>query len=514
MCDDVIKTLCFSLWPQLRYRAVPRMISTDRLNLPSSLPAQVTDIVQHLAVPDLFTDSLRYAGIGSGSPSTSVTLKQEFELNWAGSPTQLAADEQQVVLTRNPFAAVLYLRPFVNLFTYQIQTAGGAGSFTCAQSVPTDCFGGSAVAQGGSDTPHGQVLYPWRGAGKMGYWLDYDGTTALMGMLVTFDLPALTSTTIVFWYWTGASWAIAAVEVGNGVDTQYRYRPPAPGRYVYAQVICTAQTLVATVTVYGAPVPPATCTVVSHNPVPDADQLLQVAQGIRVLGAAMLLRNESNELNENGKILAVQMPKSIPWVNVFSGTNTIAQEKGYWSGLAKTGYYGFLRPDDADDFAYSKDVQWQLQPQLATFQSASTPLKGRSPYLTASIAVAGDVSTQNFSLVVWHIVEYMTNSKLQPSTFTDKTEEQWRLAIEFMRTMSQHYENPIHIDSIMAAIGKYGGPLSSIATTIMKAFPQTAAIGEALGNELPGQFNKLWMRAAGNQGMMMNQQQRKRGRRG
>jgi hypothetical protein len=497
-------------------RPVPRGSHAMPVNISDFEIGRVAEnarkIVGALVLPDQFKECPRYNGEGSGQSTVSKTLKQEFELLWdSNGETLLPPNEMQIFQFRNLLRNVVYLKRGCQGYTYKLASPTGAGTFfTCNNTPGAQTWLDSprpAAFSLGQEAVHGKYMFPGYGAGHFGFWVDnYDGTlppnAGAQGLFVLSQAPFGAGTQIRFWVWNGKSWYPFNTVTTDAVQTVASSVAPFGGAYMVAEVIAgpTASMNNVEVQVNGNGGSDVWC----HRAVSNIEELLPIIQGVRVLGGVAWLRNESPELFEQGKVLAGTMSKGVPWTAMATGSSAIQATDEYFSNSAKTGYWGFLTPDDDEDFELVPDISSDAI-RGVTAQVTSFPLEERSPYITATLTV-GEASSnsRNFSFVSWAMIEYLTNSKIQAKAISDKTEDDWSLAVQIMKRMPNHYENKFHFDKIMEYVGSYGGPLSDMLGRVLSAFPQTAMVGNILsGNELQKGFKRIQDIAEGRGGKKM-----------
>lgn len=451
-------------------------------------PGDVRELLEALTLPNETTAPIRYSGEGNGTKTAAQILKQEFENDWAAADvagSQLSGDETQWFVFRNALRAAVYMKRGVTTYEYIIPDSNGNGTHTVL-SIPgyqklTSAYPAPA---GDGSAPHGELLFAGEDAGDMGHWVDNDGT-GTQNLEVTTSRAILSTSYVEFFYHDGKQWVLKqrSFSVADAT-TVFQCQPPAGGAYMYAAIsgtVADTGALTATVKVKSNNTGSTQNAVWAHAPVPNIVELIKQCTGIRVLGAISWLRNESATEFAAGKIVAATMSKGFPWSNIASGTNQISQVTDYYSGLAANGHYAFLTPDDIDDFNLENDIAMASlrfnQTQRCTF-----PLRERSPYITGAMAASTD-DARAISLITFHLLEYESTSKLVERRFSSYTEDTWRVVIEIAKRIPHHHENKFHFDEIMAAIGRYGAPLSKMAAEVLKAFPQTAFLGNVVGGK-------------------------------
>lgn len=454
----------------------------------ASAPKNVQNIIGALTLPEVFKQCPRYNGAGSGKATVAKTLKQEFSLTWGNSAaTQLPANEMQIFTFRNLLRALIYYYRQCPTYDYAWQNPANNLTWTILTFGKTILNSSCWAAPFLGAQPHGTKLFPGRGKGHTGIWVDNDGTNPATFRLL-FEVGAVptppgANTQVTSRYWTGKDWAINKTSVMAAGDTRVDHTAPIGGAYMFFEVDAPAAGIAAGVVGEIHVFTTAASDVWAHRAVSNIDELLPIIQGARVNGSVAWLRNESPEQYEQGKILGSDVAKTVPWQNIAGGSAQIMNIDEYYSGDAKVGAYGFITPDDEEDFQMTDDVVTYTKTG-SVFNPTSFPLKDRSPYVSMVVST-GDQNSQSrtFTFVSWHMIEYYSNSPIQQKEDSDYTPEEWQAAIEFMKHMEQIYENKFHISQIFDAIARYGGPISQAAAEILKVFPQTAPLAQAIEGE-------------------------------
>lgn len=455
------------------------------------LAVNVRNIIGGLTLPEVFKECPRFNGVGSGKATVAKTLKQEFDLTWPSTgQLNLPPNEQQIFQFRNLLRNLIYAYRQCPTYVYDWLSPKGLLNWDLNVKGTTRGDSGCwAYADPASSAqPHGTKLFPGRGKGRFGIWVDNDGGGAqkfnIAFVVGTGATPPDAGTYVVSNYWTGRDWAPLDSHTFTGLDSFYQSKAPPGGAYmnwdVYAPAggftVANLQFLISSVSV-------APSDVWAHRPVTNIDELLPIIEGVRVNGAVAWMRNEAPQLYEQGKIVGADVSKAVPWSNVATGSVAVQAMDEYYSGPAQVGAYGFLTPDDEEDFQMTNDVSITAL-KASTQNLASFPLQERSPYITLCASVGDQNSnSRKFTLISWTMVEYLSNSKVQAKENSKYSEKDWDIAIEYMKKMRQIYENKFHIEDIFEAISNFGAPISQAAAEVLRFFPQTAAIGEAIKGE-------------------------------
>lgn len=446
--------------------------------------AAVAQLVAALSLPSEMP-APRYNGDASCIPTSAKSLTQDVKYNWqdAASDGAVPATEAWVFLFRSALRSFVFYDHNAAAATFKynvINAADNTDTFIYAVNAGPQPLVGKWATPTSIYQPHGEFLFPGYAQGKFGWWCDNDGFGKTSAPKITYAAdPGADGAEFMFYNWNGYCWEPQeTIKTAVGVLT---YQPAGPyngGGYMTVDVKvnnAAASTFKVSIEPTGA-APGVWC----HRPIPGIAELLPIIQGVRVNAASVLWTNTSAELYESGKIVSVNVSRALPWTNIAVNQSNLTLLQGYESRLAKTGYYGFLKPDGPKDFKLRKDIT-TMAPRGSANTAAYFPLEERSTY----IAVAWNVAlttARDTTVQVCHAVEYLTNSKIQEVTYSPYTEAQWVQAIQALRTIPQHHENKLHFKSILRGIGKIGKFLFKGAQIVTHAvpLPMFQAVGQGL----------------------------------
>jgi hypothetical protein len=466
------------------------------------LAEETREIVGALTLPEVFKEAPRYNGPGSGKATVAKTLRQEFNLTWSNATaTTLPANETQIFVFRNLLRALVYFYRQCPAYTYTWNAPQLTANWFLFQTGTTILNSGVWADRSiALANPHGAKLFPGYGKGQYGLWVNNDGV-ATTNFTIVFTVAGVATapgagTIIVSRFWTGKDWDVNQVTT-LAAQTAFSHTAPVGGAYMYWEVRAPAAGLPAGMVCAISTNCATASDVWAHRAVDAIDALLPLIEGGRVNGGVAWIRNDSPVQYEQGRIIGVDVAKSIPWSNINTGSASLLALDEPFSGSAKLGAYGFLTPDDDEDFTMSNDICSYTGPG-STLNLASFPLDERSTYISMAVAGANDATnSRSFTLITYHMIEYYSNSPVNQREISRQSPDSWQAATEFMKNMEQFYENKFHVDMIFDAIARYGGPLSQAAAEILDKFPQTAFLGNALKSEgFQGAFKRLGSAAA------------------
>lgn len=412
------------------------------------MAGSVTQLVDKLVLPENKAP-LRYDDEAAATPTAGQTFTQEINLNWASAVADRAIPQtdMMVFLFKDPLRCVVFYNhnQSSSPFLYQIKNAlDGGNGFSISDCTSGYWLPGDRALATMSYQPHSAVLYPVEANGYSGYWCDNDGTRSSKLKIRLDDATTVAGGCVEWYVWTGTQWAWwARDEFVNATDTYLMTaNPPSGGAYMAAVVngvIGMSATAVVDYQLDGGTGAATWC----HYPTPSVDQLLPMVQGQRIVAAAVNWQNLSSAFDESGKVTAVTVAPGLPWSNLATSANRLTSINGYKSLLAKTGYYGFLRPT-------TNQMAWDYSMQMSAFAGSTTTnsrtkVNADAPYIAVAMSIA-NANARNTTISVTHMMEYMTTSKSQETRLPDgkiEMAENWSMAIKLLaRTENHQPANP------------------------------------------------------------------------
>lgn len=299
--------------------------------------------------------------------------------------------------------------------------------------------------------PHGSFIYPGkdnvRNSDLYFIWLDVD--TAVNFAATATGTAGQAIWSIRAWKWdNGQLDAIdGVVTITSGAPDQGTFDIHESAYYGFEMGLSHCDISSSDITFslikYTADVP-----VFCHQDLPDMDENIGSAEGIRTLAATGLYTNTSPTLADGGKITGFQFKNTEAWYDVAT-FDEMAKRNDAYNGKAKDGIYGFLRPSDEKDFERSKsyrlkngvlaNVGYPLMPEgdYLGFCVSIDKKEDRSGRITLSFAL--DFSTTD----TWRPI---SADRIDPKIFKD--------AILATARLPQFHENPLHLKDIFAFIKK------------------------------------------------------------
>lgn len=458
----------------------------DLRSMYSRPTGKVEEILYMLTLPQE-AEPVRYREEGSATKSAVIQQPSEIALSWVGvtSTGTLLNSDMQVFIFRNALRNLIFydFNNTAQTWTYSWINQDGTSTFPLiARGFDNEIEARHATPTVGYQ-PHGPFLFPGFDDGHNYMWVDRDaagvGTTG--NIIVTFNAAVsvvgeFVAVILLTWDGNGEvvtnSLVVTSVSVPN---TSATVAVRNLGGYTRV-VVTNSTTTVASCTISSS----GTSPVWAHRSLGDISTWLTVVSGSRILANAALWRNVASPLNANGSVVGATVYEALPWQFLTGGYDALTALSTFRSDNAATGYYGFITPSNSDDFAFNDDIN-QSAFRTGGFPDGSYPLKERAPYKAIAMRV-GDSLGRTTSLSLCSVFEYLSTTKTSEFKFGRHTPAEWSLAMNLIGTIPSDYENPVHWEKIVRAIGSFGQPLYDVALSIAREIPST--YGQAIAQIL------------------------------
>lgn len=202
-------------------------------------------------------------------------------------------------------------------------------------------------------------------------------------------------------------------------------------------------------------------------------------EGVRVLGASMLLSNICPEISKQGEIYAAVSPDSIPWFSYLGDMDKHVFRRSA-TGRAQfawaTGLYAIAKPQNRDsleltDSAFSVD---------GVSLSAFRPFRDLGTVCALverpAVSVAGSGSPAVTNLMVTRAIEFTTESQMydtRPATMSTEAYEEF---ITALRSADCFYENPFHWSDIGNFIRRAANAVMTYGPYVLRGAEVAAAV--------------------------------------
>lgn len=202
-----------------------------------------------------------------------------------------------------------------------------------------------------------------------------------------------------------------------------------------------------------------------HRAIPSFDTNVAKIQSSRILGASIMLSQNSSVTNMQGKIAGAQLSGERNWMDFINAYDSFTGVKSSRVLEAINGIYGFIKPSSDLDFVYKSyhstddltvtDSWWPIvQTELAklvVYPKITNP-DGQDMYWTLAYAI-----------------EYLSDDQFVALGTSSINQTAADRALEVIKHLGQWHENPLHVKDIMNYIKQKVKP---IAKGVVKYTPQ------------------------------------------
>lgn len=502
-----------------------------------ALTTPIARIVGQIVSPDDFAPE-RFADQYTATPTAVAKLKQSISLQWnmsnidqSSARNALPVTDVGVFLFRNPFRHIvynfvspgtstapvwsgyktLYVQPQgLNVSTTQQFPSNVTTRLNPLVSQPTSSAGGSFTAPNGgvNFAPHGPWLYPGKGEGRYGIYVDSGPASGFAAAPYTYAHGAAIVVSMFYqgatytsgdtfdanvYQWSGGNWVLYGSLEGvalAAIGSNCTFPIDASGYYaveVKANVQAVSNsndngnTMASAFTCYSQ-----MQSVWAHLPLQNLTPALCAGHditGIRMLGTSMLVRNTASELNQQGLLVALQADACEDWLSIYAQASTSssnapgtgffnfcfsrAEQKNF---RLATGYFGYVKPTNEHSFDYSTNVVQGQTTEAGYPVEMCFQLCPPQDYLVFAASTVNNLGGDCF-LQVSDSVEYKTQDPWLERRKATTTPDEWRDSVMAVRSMNQHYENPLHLPSLLGSIFKTVGKYAPVAANIASAIP-------------------------------------------
>jgi hypothetical protein len=477
-----------------RASVVGRRVRGRALGGLSGGSSEYAEIVLALTTPK---DSrpIRWTSLYSSMPTATAAPWNILTTPWTNSQTvtqtftQLPVDTALAFVFRDAERAIVMYdpNPTAKTFTYAIYGVGVVSEN--AASVPSVVFV-MGVDNSGVTTPlktpymlgttpyqpHGPMCFAGaapRDEMRRYFWLDGNATatSTVSGTVTCFGEGAFSGNFLMdLWSENGESLAIGHVGVSN-VAPGFVLNVPKSGYYAFSfQMVAETGTLSMNNLTYSS-----SSSTFQHLCIPHYDVNVLSVDGIRVISASGMYTNEAAPINAQGKVVGVQLPVQVTWMDYIRGSpiSQLTSTGEAATQPAATGIYGFLKPTQPSDFNINTHVQVVDNILVDSFY----PLGHDSAFLAIGVSITTLAGQDGYFTFAFG-VEYQTTDVWREVTISPCSEQLYDAALRSLRPMRQWHENPLHMGDIMNWIKKAGsaivGGIQKYGPTVMKV-AETAA---------------------------------------
>jgi len=434
----------------------------------------VENVILSIAAPAV-TAPVRYNTIFSTDETATARPVEPIDVAW---PTTTTTATQW--LNPGEMAGVLFRDPVRSSITYDSNTANEVSYYDAVFNLDpeTDTPTGLTwdppamtftdlepdIAYFSADptnswNPHGDIVGSGEHGGKNGaYFLN--GSSDALNITVTGTTTGQVLL-VKLWKFEGEGWILETTKYMNHINTtiQITVDGAAYRRWTVAADSSSTVGFIDDLT-FSAQWE-HTGAVYAHRHIVDLTLQGETVKTVRVIGASMMYSNTTAVQFKSGNIAIAQVPKPNSWTDYLSYLN-VTKVSGQKSGNAENGIFGFLKPNDYDDFKMIDYQDYDEQGYLTRFSYSIVP---QSSFLVIFIANV-NVSTipQGGRWTFSHSIEYLTNNQWVEKRVANGDPKMFEEAITSVKLIPQFHENPFHLSDIL-------GVAKRIANTVLQYGP-------------------------------------------
>jgi len=445
------------------------------------------EIALSIALPELKIP-IRYATEYTSTPTATAHPFELLKTDWSALATEPVDPLVPNILPVTTALAFLFRSPVNTLIHFDHNDAGlgyeyqlyGTDQFNSddttgfEQVAPSTTFRTTAQNQGAdmmilpiayakplnNYKPHGDALLcgalpEGSGADVEGhyFWVDHLGTVE--GEVLC---PSLTETIIIyakrFSHNQGVEVPARQVVVADGTAQTFSFNDLPAGDYQLGYIVsgATANTDLMTwsgITIMNNVVPPASKGVWCHRSLPHLFANLPTSDTIREFGLGLKITNKAAALYRDGYVTGLQVPCSDRWTDFVRDDvfDFISSKSGQKDTVFDKGFYGFIKPDQDDDF--SMMTQWKTN-ESGVAQTYG-PLINKHSYIVICAQVINPLGRNSY----WSVtsgIEFTTSDTWRQKEITRYTPEDFKIAMRMLKDVPQFHQNDLHLAGIFNAI--------------------------------------------------------------
>lgn len=443
------------------YRRVEQSVINGRAF--KSLARNVQDIILPIVLPKNYPPT-RYAHQYNTGKTAVAPPTAYYPAGWLGTTTYNAAYQ---ALPATEMVGVLFRDPARGAILYDANAARNHGSYdfygTYADDlapsntwfIPNAYAGLLNITMGKATNPlyapHGSI---WL-AGAPGtapqryFWLDgVPGGTAV----VQCQLTGVTN---------GQTYQLQLNTFCNGV----REEATIPTSIVAAGGLATFSVPITRMCYYSfSLVTPTSCTIAylrydnqgsffCHLPLPGLIGKQASFSQIRVLAGSLMYTNAAALNSKEGFVNAAQMPAGTYWTQYLGTPSPLKTLENAFSDEVTEGHYTWLKPTSDDDWKWHRDIDF-LSDRI-TMSGSHYDLFGPCDYLFMNVSIS-NFAGQDGQWQLAYGVEFCTTDTWYDTRAPRHNGSEFKAAIEQLRDIPQHFENPLHLASLLGFVKSAG----------------------------------------------------------
>lgn len=406
---------------------------------------------------------VRISALGSAQKSVIASPHCVFTAPWGANNHVLPATDLLIVMTRDPFRALILYDSndttqtydyIAQMSTQQEGTVAEEQVFfenSAVTQQPGIPFCIEAMVSANPYQPHGPVMYPGRSVkdpNQKFIWIDNGAIASFF--CVAKNLSGSNSMQISILRWTNMGvetydTAGSIVTVNDAVD--YTFNDPSlpgGGYFAFTGTFTTesvGDSYTVSFHVHGD------TSVFGHRIMTQFETEVETMDSLRISGVSMMYTERASELTAQGSIAVAQVNGDVDWTKYASssGYNALLGLEQSTPFKAKGGCYTFIKPTDQSDLSYQKYSPMKTVNDIQV--GCSFDLDSQSPYVVMYIRVEVAGGRDGY-ITFAQGIEYLSNNpfreyqmpRVRPTTFAD--------ALYALDEIPQFHCNPTHFEEI------------------------------------------------------------------
>lgn len=464
----------------------------DKLGSRSKVDSVMTIAQIANGVMDPYTAKVARVSSGYGSVERTVVAQpyDTVDLDFSAAPQSgaaLVAGSQAVWVFRDPLHAyaVSLGNPTANSYVGEVyfqdeppavprltQTIYNATTVPVTPAYVED----SDPSNTGLNHPYGDALYAVNGAGRHAIWVDANTSeNAIINFTIGASAPTVLTPIpyVVGYYWANGQWVQQGSEPFSGIVTgdNAAYITALRGYYAFE---------ISQQPVVSAAAWDITCEVTYSSdyfgirPCPQIESYSDSILRGRVSAASMLLTYMGATIYDAGQIAAAQFSGGTDWWETYDYT-TIADQEGAYDGQLKQGLFGFLKPNDQNDFKMRDPFYGDNNGNIWTY---NCDLCNLNQFMVCNIntsLIDGSYAAGKFRFRICYGFEYVPRGNWLQSLASANSSEEYTAAMTVVSKSTQFYANFPHL----AAIAQFLlGAVRTVGAVAARAAPYIATAAQ------------------------------------
>lgn len=409
------------------------------------------------------------------------------DLTWARQPTetgfaQLDKQYQMMFLFRDAMRNHILYDPNPNSLRWKyqwMQALPGDNAFLTASVINDIQPVAGKVTDDSQWKPHGDILWSGIYDGKHYIWIDTPvGEVEKSRVEVGFNADPGTGGVIELYRYNGGKDELVGSTPTVAGQTAYALDIPYSSSDYYRVRVAYGPGVSGSIFIVSTGLSSCWC----HREVPSYSDNSSSIEAIRIQSSSLLIRNTSSSQFAQGSLGWVQIGKQVDWTLVSTSADPyefIGQYSSFKEFYLRDGGYGYIRPEDSEDF----DMRYYFQQNRDLEKTGGFPLVPFSSYVCVVMKCDSD-EAKAITYRTYSIVEFVTNNEWLDRAIPSISPKAWTAGVEMLVQIPQFHENPLHLAGILNAIRKGASIIQAVAGTIPHPYAQIASQVAGVGGSV------------------------------